>query len=198
MALRSAVTTCVPITQYRSLDKGNDKKSRGSVGNDGRRVLGAPSPRLRRCRISRSTVRRRRDGHEFHSLSGRVNATSEPAEAARDGDALAALVFLGGVLARGDGGRRRLFQSDAVCGRATGQHSVDAGAGVSLGHVFGQSPIMRRFVLSGREGSLVCTLESPLEIALLFAGVINQCTGVPATPSLLLTRRAPIAIVRAA
>ena len=127
-------------------------KSRGSVGNDGQRVLGAPSPRLRRCRISRSTVRRRRDGHEFHSLSGRVNATSEPAEAARDGDALAALVFSGRVLGSGDGGRRGLFQRFAVRRRAAREHSVD------VGHVFGQSLIVRRFML-GREGSLVLQLS---------------------------------------
>ena len=153
MALRSAVTTCVPITQYRSLDKGNDKKSSGSVGNDGRRVLGAPSPRLPRCRISRSTVRRRRDGHEFHSLSGRVNATSKAPEAARDGEALAALVFSGRVLGRGDGGRRSLFQLLAVRRRAAREHGVD------LGHVFGQSLIMRRFMLGGRECSLVCKVS---------------------------------------
>ena len=120
-------------------------KSRGSVGNDGQRVLGAPSPRLRRCRIGRSAVRRRRDGHEFHSLSGRVNATSKAPEAARDGEALAAFYSPGGVLARSDGGRRRLFQSVAVRGRALGQHVVDAGAGVGLSHVFGQFLINAAF-----------------------------------------------------
>ena len=129
-------------------------------------LLAAPSPGLRRRRSrsdwrrrrpgrgGRRAVRRRRDGHEFHSLSGRVDLAAEPAEAARDGDALAALVFSGRVLGRGDGGRRRLFQSVAVCGRATGQHRVNTSGGVKLGHVFSQS-VMRRFI-GGKERALAC------------------------------------------
>ena len=64
---------------------------------------------------------------------------SEPAQAARDGDALAALVFSGRVLGRGDGGRRSLFQLLAVRRRAAREHGVD------LGHVFGQSLIVRLY-----------------------------------------------------
>ena len=61
--------------------------------------------------------------------------TAEPAEAARDGDALAALVFSGRVLGRGDGGRRGLFQRLTVRGRAAREDGVDAGRGVSLSHI---------------------------------------------------------------
>ena len=60
---------------------------------------------------------------------------AETAEAARDGDALAALVFSGRVLGSGDGGRRGLFQRLAVRRRAARQHSVDARRGVSLSHL---------------------------------------------------------------
>ena len=46
------------------------------------------------------------------------------------------------------------------------QHVVDASAGVGLSHVFGQI-LMRRFVLGGREGSLVCRcLERPRALSL--------------------------------
>ena len=64
---------------------------------------------------------------------------TELAEAARDGDALAALVFSGRVLGGGDGGRRGLFQLLTVRRRAAREHGVD------LGHVFGQSLIDAAF-----------------------------------------------------
>ena len=87
-------------------------------------------------RDGRRSVRRRRDSHELDRLvASRVDLTAEPAEAARDGEALAALVFSGRVLGGGDGGRRGLLQRLAVGCRAAREDGVDAGRGVGLSHI---------------------------------------------------------------
>ena len=69
------------------------------------------------------------DGHELDRLvASRVDVATEAPEAARDGDALAALVFSGRVLGGGHSCRRSAFQLLAVRRRAAREHGVDLGA----------------------------------------------------------------------
>ena len=76
---------------------------------------------------------------QAHTATGIDDVLAQCSAAHRE--ALAAFYPPCGVLGCGDSGRRRLFQSVAVRGRTLGQHGINAGAGVGLGHVFGQSPI---------------------------------------------------------